>query len=85
MAAQGGGGADGRRQQATVDQTLAARWTGTKWVTVPSPRLGKVGNQLPGVFAVSAHDIWAVGENEDTGTPAGVIHWYAHRCRLNQP
>lgn len=54
-----------------VDQTLILHWDGTEWSVVPSPN--PVGsNQLFGIWAASANDVWAVG----SGNPFSLIlHW----------
>ncbi len=45
-------------------QTLILHWDGTSWTVVPSPNPAGVGvdNELSGATAVSATDVWAVGE-----------------------
>jgi G:T/U-mismatch repair DNA glycosylase len=45
----------------TADQTLTMHSDGTSWTIVPSPSVGTYGNQLRGVAATSANDVWAVG------------------------
>ncbi len=47
-----------------VLQTLIEHWNGHKWSVVSSPNVGTQNNQLAGVTAVSATDIWAVGNFE---------------------
>jgi len=47
-----------------VRQTLIEQWNGKKWSVVPSPNVGTQPNELLGVTAVSANDIWAVGDVE---------------------
>ncbi len=42
--------------------TVIAHWNGQRWSIVPSPNPGKVRNELWGVTALSANDVWAVGE-----------------------
>jgi hypothetical protein len=54
-----------------VDDTLVEHWDGTSWSVVPSPNPGPVRNVLIGVAAVSANDVWAVGEHVE---PGGQIH-----------
>jgi hypothetical protein len=44
-----------------VNQTLIEHWNGHKWSVVASPNVGTQNNELFGVTAVSANDIWAVG------------------------
>src|SRR5207253_734058 len=41
--------------------TLIEHWDGTQWSIVPSQNAGTGINDLGGVAAVSANDIWAVG------------------------
>src|SRR5215469_8327574 len=36
-------------------------WDGTQWSIVPSPNPGAFINELSGVAAISANDVWAVG------------------------
>jgi hypothetical protein len=60
-------------------QTLILRWTGRKWIQVPSPSPGGSGstavNVLSGVGVLSPADAWAVGRSS-TGQPS------AHRTTL---
>ena len=61
-------------------QTLIEHWGGTSWSMVSSPNIGKGNkddNHLRGVTAVSASDIWAVGEYNSTtlGLQALIEHW----------
>lgn len=42
-------------------QTLIEQWNGTSWNVVPSPNVGTGNNNLSGVAAVRANDVWAVG------------------------
>jgi hypothetical protein len=46
-------------------KTLAEHWDGAAWTVVPSPSPGDE-DELFGVSALSAHDIWAVGESAGT-------------------
>jgi len=48
---------------AGTSQTLVEHWDGTRWRIVPSPNGGSYDNVLEGVTALSADDIWAVGES----------------------
>jgi hypothetical protein len=43
-------------------RTLATHWDGSRWATVPTPN-PNVLNTLRGVSAVSAGDVWAVGDS----------------------
>ena len=45
------------------EQTLIERWNGTSWKVIASPNLGSEENFLSGVSAISASDIWAVGDD----------------------
>src|SRR6266702_604354 len=62
-----------------VFQTLTEQWDGTSWTVVPSPSpAGTLANPLFGVAAVSATDIWAVGQSQNgtSGIPSTLIeHW----------
>src|SRR2546422_942175 len=46
-------------------KTLVEHWDGTSWTIVPSPNVGPhtefQSNQLYGITAVSANDVWAFG------------------------
>jgi hypothetical protein len=59
-----------------VNETLVEHWDGTSWNLVNSPNRGIDGSQLYGIAAVSAGDIWAVG---NSGQGNGVLtlteHW----------
>ena len=64
-----------------VFQTLIEHWNGHTWRVVSSPNVGTHNNFLNGVTAVSASDIWAVGDflpaanvPEQTLT----LHWDGH-------
>jgi len=50
----------------STGQTLIEHWDGTSWSVVPGPNAGggspSAANELLGVAAVSANNIWAVGE-----------------------
>ena len=72
VALDGAGGADavGYTSTGTVDQTLIEHYDGTAWSIVASPDTSTtLSNQLAGVAATSATDIWAVGTaSGGTGT-----------------
>jgi hypothetical protein len=59
--------------------SLILHWNGTKWSTVASPDPSTTANELFGVTAVSAGDVWAVGsEISSTATLASttlILHW----------
>src|SRR5436190_721024 len=46
----------------TLLQTLVEHWDGAQWTVVPSPNVGTDANQFWDVSAVSANDVWAVGD-----------------------
>ncbi|MCI0352358.1 MAG: hypothetical protein L0Z53_23310 [Acidobacteriales bacterium] len=52
--------------------TLIVHWDGVSWTQVPSPNAAGVANQLFGIAAISANDIWAVGYAG--GAPLS-MHW----------
>ena len=60
------------------DNTLTLHWNGTTWakVTSPNPLPGQT-NQLNGVYARSANDVWAVGEDSSSSAPLAtlILHW----------
>ncbi len=47
------------------DKTLTEHWNGKQWNVVKSPSPGTNSTQLVAVFAVSAHDVWAVGHADN--------------------
>lgn len=49
------------RNASNIYQTLTEHWDGTAWSMVPSPSIGSGNNDLYGITAVSASDVWAVG------------------------
>lgn len=51
-----------------IDRTLAEHWNGTTWKIVPTINPGPGHNDLNGVSAVSANDVWAVGAYETNHT-----------------
>jgi hypothetical protein len=51
---------------------LVQHWNGTEWQEVVVPGLRDVG--LVGVAAVSANDVWAVGNSTSNAAPK-VLHW----------
>ena len=67
----------------SVSNTLIEHWNGTSWTAVPSPNPtpplsggGPVSNELRGVAAVAANDVWAVGQSFDYGaSQALIVHW----------
>jgi hypothetical protein len=64
----------------SASRTLIEHWNGSKWVVVPSPNAsaGKDRSSLSSVVAISANDIWAVGNyfNSASTTALTLIgHW----------
>lgn len=61
-----------------VGQTLIERFNGSMWSAVPSPNTSPYSNVLHGVAAVSADDVWAVG-NANVSSPYSastlIEHW----------
>lgn len=52
--------------------TVVGEWNGSQWARVASPSPGSLSNALNGVAAMSARDVWAVGDSA-----AGTLseHW----------
>jgi hypothetical protein len=55
------------------NRTLTMHWNGSAWSVVPSPNDSTTHNDLYGVAAVAANDVWAVGQAGSLKTLA--IHW----------
>ncbi len=55
-------------------QTLIEHWDGVQWSIVPSPSIESSTTILSSVAAVSASDVWAVGECWETDQPV-IEHW----------
>jgi hypothetical protein len=49
-----------------VSLTLIQRWDGSKWSIVPSPNSDLGNNILQGLTVISANDVWAVGEYDNS-------------------
>ena len=64
-----------------ISRTLIVRWQGGGWNVVPSPNPQPPGdyefsNELFGIAAVAADDIWAVGQTYDfTDGDSLILHW----------
>ncbi len=58
-------------------QTLIEHWDGSTWTVAPSPNPGSANNLLYGVAALSADDVWAVGDDNSTGSAYVTLteHW----------
>src|ERR1700726_1313658 len=71
----------------TIGQTLIEHWNGSKWKAVFSPNSGTNGDSLYSISAVSASNLWAVGEyatTESSGTIVGrtlIEHWNGFKWR----
>jgi hypothetical protein len=60
------------------EKTLVEHWNGAAWAIVPSQNIGPDANFLYGVSAISANDVWAVGEGNSHDISSGVTmaqHW----------
>ena len=64
-----------------IFETLAEHWNGHAWSVVRTPNPGSAGNHLYAVDAVSADDVWAVGQQLGAQAPdQGLVeHWNGHR------
>jgi hypothetical protein len=47
-----------------IGQTLIEHWNGTAWSVASSPNGGSNANELHGVAAAVANDVWAVGSRD---------------------
>jgi Purple acid Phosphatase, N-terminal domain len=60
-------------------RTLIQHWDGAQWNTVTSPSPDKQFNELRGVAALSANDVWAVGyrggTKSETPIETFILHW----------
>lgn len=60
-------------------RTLVEHWDGTQWSIVASPSPDTQFNELRGVAALSANDVWGVGfrggTKNDTPIETFIIHW----------
>jgi hypothetical protein len=67
----------------SIFRTLIEHWNGHSWRTVPSPNPGVGSDLLSSVTAVSANNIWAVGDYSDKAGVIGtdktlILHWNGH-------
>jgi len=70
----------GSTQNGTLpSRTLIQLWDGAQWSIVSSPNPDKQFNELRGVAAISANDVWAVGFRGGTKTETPIetfiLHW----------
>ena len=57
-------------------RTLAAHWTGSKWVLDSTPSPASTNNYLGGVREPAASNAWAVGEDQTVGgLETLILHW----------
>jgi hypothetical protein len=64
-------------------RTLIEHWNGARWSIVRSPNAGATFNVLTAVAAVSANDVWAVGQSADNTTYSTLIeHWNGTRWSI---
>ena len=64
--------------QQNMQATLIEHWNGSNWSVVASPNPGSVSNALYAVAAVSANNLWAVGDfvKRTGGNPQTLVeHW----------
>jgi hypothetical protein len=64
-------------EAAGVAGALIEHWDGTQWSIVPNPASSQTGTRLAAITALSATDVWAVGE-QNAGTSTQVPfteHW----------
>jgi len=59
-----------------VAQTMIEHWNGKHWSLVPSPNVGTGDNDLYGVAAISAKNVWAVGQGSGNTL---IEHWNGTR------
>jgi hypothetical protein len=66
-----------------IPRTLIQHWDGGLWNTVDSPNIGPNLNDLNGVAAISARDVWAVGQfsNRQGFLQTLVLHWNGQSWR----
>jgi hypothetical protein len=57
---------------------LTARWDGHRWRAVAVPPVARVDARLNGVDALSASDVWAVGDSPSGTTAPLILHWNGH-------
>ncbi|MEO8972998.1 MAG: hypothetical protein ABI406_15540, partial [Ktedonobacteraceae bacterium] len=71
----------------TGNRTLIEHWDGTRWLVVSSPNASIEGDELYGVAAISANDIWAVGyfeNNAETLILPLLEHWDGKQWSIAQ-
>ena len=61
-----------------AEETLIDHWNGTKWTVASNPNPSSSANGLTGVTAISANNVWAVGQyipNGSGNTEPLIEHW----------
>ena len=69
----------------TTIQTLIEQWNGSKWKVVSGPNPTGENNTLNSVVAISANDVWAVGNAFNTGnatSQALIEHWNGTKWKI---
>jgi hypothetical protein len=77
-------GQDSANPQHTI-QTLAEHWYGTEWAAVKTANRRNSENQLNGVAAISANDVWAVGYTSSSSRSVDITlveHWNGTRWSI---
>jgi len=69
---------NGPHRGAGWSRVLIERWDGTAWRTVQAPNPGRRRNELLGVDAASANDVWAVGLHTTGRALSEVVHLVLH-------
>lgn len=62
----------------SASQTLVEHWNGGAWSVVSNPNVGTTYNELHGVTAVAANDVWTVGYYYSSGSEGYrtlIEHW----------
>jgi hypothetical protein len=55
--------------------TLIEHWNGTSWSVVSNPNVGAYSNTLSAVVAISANNVWAVGNETSSAALTLIEHW----------
>jgi hypothetical protein len=64
----------GSSQSGGGSQTLIEQWNGSQWSVIASPNSASQYNDLTGIAAVSANNIWVVG-NSNNGSQTLIEQW----------
>ncbi|HET9894800.1 MAG TPA: hypothetical protein VFQ44_07680 [Streptosporangiaceae bacterium] len=70
-------GQTGSVSEGTGQTSMIYHWDGSSWTRVPSPNAAGSSNMLSGVTAISADDVWAVGQTlaSDGQDKSLTMHW----------